>query len=130
MRRASNRDGLLFYELRAIFCLDRSQVLCNGSSTNCYSGNYSKPIIAFTIGTFVDYKSILNQYCQKNKINPPKYKEAPGSFAGFASVVVVDGMEYRCNGVHTAKKLAAHDAAKWALMAMEVTEGNPNCLSL
>ena len=67
---------------------------------------------------------MLNQFCQKNKINPPKYSEAPGGFGGFACEVIVKGETYTSLGMQKTKKDAHHSAAKWALLALDVPEGN------
>merc|ERR1711972_166795 len=48
-------------------------------------------------GSFIDWKSILNQYCQKNRINPPSYREAPGHMGGFGSEVIVQSNVYPSN---------------------------------
>ena len=66
---------------------------------------------------------MLNQYCQKNKINQPQYSEAPATFGGFASTVSVKGEFYDSHGNHRTKKSAAQSAAMWALLAMEIPEG-------
>ena len=72
---------------------------------------------------FTDYKSVLNQFCQKNKINAPKYFEAGGGFGGFSCEVIVKGETYMSHGIQKAKKDAHHNAAKWALLALDVPEG-------
>ncbi|XP_065064205.1 putative cyclin-dependent serine/threonine-protein kinase DDB_G0272797/DDB_G0274007 [Rhopilema esculentum] len=80
-------------------------------------------------GSFKDYKSVLNQYCQKNRINQPKYYEIPSCFSGFACEVMVNGKTYRSHGHQTNKKTAGHSAAKWALMELEVPEAEQNELN-
>eukprot|EP00112_Aurelia_sp_Birch-Aquarium-sp1_P003299 Seg1367.6 transcript_id=Seg1367.6/GoldUCD/mRNA.D3Y31 product="Gametocyte-specific factor 1" protein_id=Seg1367.6/GoldUCD/D3Y31 len=72
--------------------------------------------------SFIDYKSVLNQFCQKNRINAPKYFEAAGGFGGFACEVTVKGETYMSHGAQKTKKDASHSAAKWALLALDVPE--------
>ena len=85
--------------------------------------HYSIYCILYYAGTFIDYKSILNQYCQKNKINQPRYSEASATFGGFASHVSVKNESYCSHGDHKTKKSAAQSAAMWALLHMEIPEG-------
>jgi len=69
----------------------------------------------------VDYTSLLNIVCQKTKLNLPTYTEWPaGSRGGFASKCQVRDKFYHGQEYCSTKKEAKHNAAKWALLAMEI----------
>ena len=78
----------------------------------------------FTIpGGFVDFRTILNQYCQKSRINVPKYSEAPGVLGGYGSQVFVKGQIFTNMKYCGTKKEARHDAAKVALLGLNIPVG-------
>lgn len=74
-------------------------------------------------GSFVDFVSILNQYCQKSRINTPKYGEAPGLMGGFGAQVFVKGQIFTTMKYCGTKKEARHDAAKCALLGLNIPVG-------
>lgn len=74
-------------------------------------------------GSFVDFVSILNQYCQKNRINVPKYGEAAGVQGGFGAQVLVKGQIFTTMKYCLTKKEARHDAAKCALLGLNIPVG-------
>ncbi|XP_078367704.1 uncharacterized protein LOC144651638 isoform X2 [Oculina patagonica] len=73
--------------------------------------------------TFVDFVSILNQYCQKNRLNTPKYDDAPGVQGGYGVQVYVKGQKFTSVKYCLTKKEARHDAAKSALLSLDVPAG-------
>ena len=98
----------------------------------CYFVTISKQHIASTVmlivfipssGSFVDFVSILNQYCQKNRLNVPKYGEAPGVQGGFGAQVLVKGEIFTTMKYCLTKKEARHDAAKCALLGLNIPVG-------
>eukprot|EP00794_Sanderia_malayensis_P019117 gene19118-21034_t len=70
----------------------------------------------------IDYISVLNQYCQKNKINAPKYLEAGASYSGFSYEVIIKSDTFRSHGHHRNKMAAKKDSAKWALLNMKLPQ--------
>ncbi|CAH3139908.1 unnamed protein product [Porites lobata] len=78
-----------------------------------------------TSGSFVDFVSILNQYCQKSRINVPKYSEAPGVLGGYGSQVFVKGQIFTNMKYCGTKKEARHDAAKVALLGLNIPVVDP-----
>ncbi|KAJ7376657.1 hypothetical protein OS493_033539 [Desmophyllum pertusum] len=78
-----------------------------------------------TSASFVDFVSILNQYCQKNRINVPKYGEAPGVQGGFGAQVFVKGQIFTTMKYCLTKKEARHDAAKCALLGLNIAVVDP-----
>lgn len=78
-----------------------------------------------TAGSFVDFVSILNQYCQKSRINVPKYGEAPGVLGGFGAQVFVKGEIFTSMKYCGTKKEARHDAAKVALLGLNIPVVDP-----
>ena len=76
-------------------------------------------------GDFVDYKSILNQYCQKEHINPPSYRPCASDspYGGFGAECIVKSEVYRSHGHLKTKKEADHNAAYWALLKMDISLG-------
>jgi dsRNA-specific ribonuclease len=72
------------------------------------------------IDAFVDWVSILNQYCQKNRINQPKYSEASNPCGGFGSSVVVTTERFFSNAYCSTKKEAKHCAARAALLGLNI----------
>lgn len=78
-----------------------------------------------TSASFVDFVSILNQYCQKNRINVPKYTEAPGVLGGFGAQVFVKGQIFNNMKYCGTKKEARHDAAKVALLGLNIPVVDP-----
>lgn len=78
-----------------------------------------------TSGSFVDFVSILNQYCQKNRINVPKYGEAVGVHGGFGAQVLVKGEIFTTMKYCATKKEARHDAAKCALLGLNIPVVDP-----
>ncbi|XP_032238775.2 protein D7 isoform X2 [Nematostella vectensis] len=84
-------------------------------------------------GGFVDFVSILNQWCQKNKVNPPKYTEGPGVAGGFGSKVVIRTDVFSTNKYCKTKKDAKQNAAMVAVVALNVPigeEGHDKLLGL
>ena len=71
-------------------------------------------------GAFVDWVSILNQYCQKNRINQPKYSEASNPCGGFGFSVVVTTERFFCDAYCDNKKKAKHCAARAALLGLNI----------
>ena len=69
---------------------------------------------------FVDWVSILNQHCQKNRINVPKYSEASNPHGGFGSCVVVGSEKFFSDEYCEKKKSAKQSAARVALTGMNV----------
>ncbi|KAL9974378.1 hypothetical protein ACROYT_G011402 [Oculina patagonica] len=78
-----------------------------------------------TAGSFVDFVSILNQYCQKNRINTPKFGEAPGVQGGFGAHCFVKGQIFNTMKYCLTKKEARHDAAKCALLGLNIPVVDP-----
>ena len=72
------------------------------------------------VGAFVDWVSILNQYCQKNRINQPKYSEATNALGGFGSSVVVTTERFFSDSYCRTKKEAKHSAARAALLGLNI----------
>ncbi|XP_028392161.1 uncharacterized protein LOC114516781 [Dendronephthya gigantea] len=82
--------------------------------------------ISTNAGAFVDWVSILNQYCQKNRINQPKYSEAANPNGGFGYAVVVTTEKFYSN-IYCKKKIdAKHSAARAALLGLNIAVGTPN----
>ena len=79
--------------------------------------------MCFASASFVDFVSILNQYCQKSRINVPKYSEAPGVLGGFGAKVFVKGQTFTSMKYCGTKKEARHDAAKVALLGLNIPVG-------
>ena len=79
-----------------------------------------------TSGAFVDWVSILNQYCQKNRINQPKYTEASNQHGGFGFSVVVTTERFFCDAFCDTKKKAKHCAARAALLGLNITVSTPD----
>lgn len=79
--------------------------------------------MSFASASFVDFVSILNQYCQKSRINVPKYSEAPGVLGGFGAQVFVKGQTFTSMKYCGTKKEARHDAAKVALLGLNIPVG-------
>ena len=78
----------------------------------------------FTIpGGFVDFLTILNQYCQKSRMNVPKYSEVPGVLGGYGAQVFVKGQIFTNMKYCGTKKEAKHDAAKVALLGLNIPVG-------
>ena len=73
--------------------------------------------------SFVDFVSILNQYCQKSRINVPKYSEAAGIQGGYGAQVFVKGQIFTNMKYCGTKKEARHDAAKVALLGLNIPVG-------
>ena len=71
----------------------------------------------------MDFVSILNQYCQKSRINVPKYSEVPGVLGGYGSQVFVKGQIFTNMKYCATKKEARHDAAKVALLGLNIPVG-------
>lgn len=78
-----------------------------------------------SLASFVDFVSILNQYCQKSRINVPKYSEAPGVLGGFGAKVFVKGQTFTSMKYCGTKKEARHDAAKVALLGLNIPVVDP-----
>ncbi|PFX20914.1 uncharacterized protein LOC111336287 [Stylophora pistillata] len=76
-------------------------------------------------GSFVDFVSILNQHCQKSKINVPKYGEAPGVDGGFGAQCFVKGQIFKCMKCCSTKKEARHDAAMRAVLGLNIPVVDP-----
>ena len=77
----------------------------------------------FFPGSFVDCVSILNQYCQKSRINVAKYSEAPGVQGGFGIQCFVKGQIFKTMKYCATKKEARHDAAMCALLGLNIPVG-------
>lgn len=75
--------------------------------------------------SFVDFVSILNQYCQKSRINVPKYSEAAGIQGGYGAQVFVKGQIFTNMKYCGTKKEARHDAAKVALLGLNIPVVDP-----
>ena len=71
-------------------------------------------------GAFVDWVSILNQYCQSNRINQPKYYEETNPHGGFGSSVVVSSERFFSDCYADTKKKAKHYAARSALLGLNI----------
>ena len=84
-------------------------------------------MFVFISGSFVDYKSILNIYCQKKKINAPRFREAPGPTSRFGSAFgaecIVKTDVFRSKIIAKRKKDALQDAAKQALLGLNIDIG-------
>lgn len=80
----------------------------------------------FLLDAFVDWVSILNQYCQKNKINQPKYSEAANALGGFGAAVVVTTERFFSNTACRTKKEAKHSAARAALLGLNIAVSTPD----
>ncbi|MDE7454989.1 MAG: ribonuclease III [Clostridia bacterium] len=69
-----------------------------------------------------DYKTLLQEYCQKNKISPPVYKQVEKSGTDdkptFKYDLYIDN-ERKCNGTGSSKKAAEQDAAKKIVTILE-----------
>ncbi|KAM7448724.1 factor1-like [Porites harrisoni] len=78
-----------------------------------------------TSGGFVDFLTILNQYCQKSRINVPKYSEVPGVLGGYGAQVFVKGQIFTNMKYCATKKEAKHDAAKVALLGLNIPVVDP-----
>lgn len=78
-----------------------------------------------TSGSFIDFVSILNLYCQKNKINLPKYSEAPGVDGGFGAQCFVKGQIFKSMKYCSTKKEARHDAAMHAVLGLNIPVVDP-----
>ena len=72
---------------------------------------------------FVDFVSILNQYCQKNRLTMPKYDETPGVQGSIGMQVFVKGQTFNAVKYCINKKQARHDAAKSALLGLNIPLG-------
>lgn len=81
---------------------------------------YALPGMRISSDAFVDWVSILNQYCQKNKINQPKYSEAANALGGFGAAVVVTTERFFSNTACRTKKEAKHSAARAALLGLNI----------
>ena len=71
----------------------------------------------------MDFVSILNQYCQRSRINTPKYLESSGVNGGFGAKVFVKGEIFTTSKYCLTKKEARHDAAKCALLGLNIPVG-------
>lgn len=68
----------------------------------------------------VNYKGLLNTYCQKNHYPVPTYKcDSPEDTAGYISTVTVNGFKYK-SSVHGTKRAADADAARKAIEVLGV----------
>lgn len=79
-----------------------------------------------TADAFVDWISILNKHCQKNRINVPKYSEAHNSFGGFGASVVVGTERFLSNTACKTKKEGKHSAARAALLGLNIAVATPD----
>ena len=74
-------------------------------------------------GSFVDFISILNQHCQRNKINSPKYSEGPGVSGGFGANCTVRTDVFHTQKYCSTKKEARQNAAMVALLGLNISVG-------
>lgn len=74
-------------------------------------------------GGFVDFVSRLNIHCQQNKINCPKYREAPGVHGGFGYQVIVQTDVFSTNKYCKTKKEAKQNAAMVAFLGLDIKFG-------
>ena len=74
-------------------------------------------------GSFVDFISILNQHCQRNKINSPKYSEGPGVSGGFGAKCTVRTDVFHTQKYCSTKKEARQNAAMVALLGLNISVG-------
>lgn len=74
-------------------------------------------------GGFVDFISGLNIYCQQNKINPPRYQEAPGVNGGFGFQVIIKTNIYKTNKYCNTKKEAKQNAGMVAMLGLDIQFG-------
>ncbi|XP_065675420.1 uncharacterized protein LOC136072005 isoform X2 [Hydra vulgaris] len=68
----------------------------------------------------VDYTSLLQIVCQKVKWNLPEYKECTSSLGGFGYQCRVGLKWYESKDFNSTKKDAKHNAAKWALLELDI----------
>ncbi|CAB3980852.1 Hypothetical predicted protein [Paramuricea clavata] len=87
---------------------------------------YAIPGRPYNSGAFVDWVSILNIYCQKHRINQPKYSEASNPHGGFGSAVVVTTERFFSDAYCNTKKDAKHSAARAALLGLNIAVSLPD----
>ena len=71
----------------------------------------------------MDFVSLLNIYCQQNRINAPQYREGPGVSGGFGSQVTIKTNIFRTKKNCKTKKEAKQNAAMVACLALNVKFG-------
>lgn len=71
----------------------------------------------------MDFISILNQHCQKNKINSPKYSEGPGVSGGFGAKCTVRTDVFHTQKYCSTKKEARQNATMVALLGLNISVG-------
>ena len=73
-----------------------------------------------------NYKSIVNEYCQKNYLPLPEYAtQLPDDSTGFVSVMTVHGKEYQSKP-HASKKKAEQNVAGIAALDIGLVKINEN----
>ena len=76
--------------------------------------------LIFLLAERVDFTSLLQIICQKVRWNLPEYKECSSSQGGFGYKCRVGQKWFESKEFSSTKKDAKHNAAKWALLELEI----------